>query len=91
MEGKEPQHWVSTEFIDVTWKEVLKNKFTVVEPAFGYDARFLLKGQKDLEVGNEELTVKSNKKGDLLRGFKNFNKGKKTSRTFLNQIIELVA
>ena len=91
MEGNEPAHYVTNEFIDVTWKEVLKNKFTVVEPAFGYDARFLLKGQKDLEVGNEELVVKSNKKGDLLRGFRNFNKGKKTSRTFLNQIIELVA
>ena len=91
MVGEEPQHWMPTDFIEVTWKEVLKNKFIVVEPAFGYDARFLLKGQKDLEVGNEELVVKSNKKGDLLRGFRNFNKGKKTSRTFLNQIIELVA
>lgn len=91
MEGKEVPHWIPTDFIEGTWKEVLKNKFTVVEPAFGYDARFLLKGQKDLEIGNEELVVKSNKKGDLLRGFRNFNKGKKTSRTFLNQIIELVA
>ena len=91
MEGKDPQHWVSTEFIEGTWKDVLKNKFTVVQPAFGYDARFLLKGQKDLEIGVQELDVKSNKKGDLLRGFKKFSKGKSTSRTFLNQIIELVA
>ena len=91
MEGINPAHYVTNEFIDGTWKEVLKNKFTVVEPAFGYDARFLLKGQKDLEVGVQELEVKSNKKGDLLRGFKKFSKGKSTSRTFLNQIIELVA
>ena len=91
MEGITPNNYVTNEFIDGTWKEVLKNKFTVVEPAFGYDARFLLKGQKDLEVGVQELEVKSNKKGDLLRGFKKFSKGKSTSRTFLNQIIELVA
>ena len=91
MEGKERSHWVPQEFIEGTWKEVLKNKFTVVEPKFSYDARFLMKGNKDLNIENEELTVKSNKKGDLLRGFRNFNKGKKTSRTFLNQIIDLVA
>jgi hypothetical protein len=91
MEGKDPAHYVTNEFIEGTWKEVLKNKFTVVEPVFGYDARFLLKGQKDLEIGTQELEVKSNKKGDLLRGFKKFSKGKSTSRTFLNQIIELVA
>ena len=91
MEGITPHNYVTNEFIDGTWKEVLKDKFTVVEPAFGYDARFLLKGQKDLEVGVQELEVKSNKKGDLLRGFKKFSKGKSTSRTFLNQIIELVA
>ena len=82
---------MGTDFIDGTWKEVLKNKFTVVTPPFAYDARFLMKGQKDLDISNEELVVKSNKKGDLLRGFRNFNKGKKTSRTFLNQIIDLVA
>lgn len=91
MEGKERSQWMGTDFIDGTWKEVLKNKFTVVTPAFAYDARFLMKGQKDLDISNEELVVKSNKKGDLLRGFRNFNKGKKTSRTFLNQIIDLVA
>ena len=58
---------------------------------FGFDTVLLIKGQKDLEVGVQELEVKSNKKGDLLRGFKKFSKGKSTSRTFLNQIIELVA
>jgi len=91
MEDKEPSYYMDRNFLEVTWKEVLKNKFTVTEPAFGYDARFLLKGQKDLNIDNQELTVKSNKKGDLLRGFRNFNKNKKTSRTFLNQIIDLVA
>ena len=91
MDGKDTNHYESSSWLDTVWKDVLKNKFTVTTPKFGYDARFLLKGQKDLNVGTEELTVKSNKKGDLLRGFRNFNKNKKTSRTFLNQIIELVA
>jgi hypothetical protein len=91
MDGKDSQSWESNEWLETVWKDVLKNKFTTTTPAFGYDCRFLLKGQKDLNVGTEELTVKSNKKGDLLRGFRNFNKNKKTSRTFLNQIIELVA
>jgi hypothetical protein len=91
MEGKDSNHWETNTWVDTVWKDVLKNKFTTTTPAFGYDCRFLLKGQKDLNVGTEELTVKSNKKGDLLRGFRNFNKNKKTSRTFLNQIIDLVA
>ena len=91
MEGKETWSYESNEWLDTVWKDVLKNKFTVTTPKFGYDARFLLKGQKDLNVGTEELTVKSNKKGDLLRGFRNFNKNKKNSRTFLNQIIDMVA
>ena len=92
MEDKEQDHYLmDRDFLETTWKEVLKNKFTVVKPAFAYDARFLLKGQKDLQIDNKELTVKSNKKGDLLRGFRQFNKGKKTSRTFLNQIIDMVA
>lgn len=91
MEGEESWSYESSTWIDTVWKDVLKNKFTVTTPKFGYDARFLLKGQKDLNVGTEELTVKSNKKGDLLRGFRNFNKNKKTSRTFLNQIIDMVA
>ena len=91
MEGEESSYYESSTWIDTVWKDVLKNKFTVTTPKFGYDARFLLKGQKDLNVGTEELTVKSNKKGDLLRGFRNFNKNKKNSRTFLNQIIDMVA
>ena len=91
MDGKDTYHYEDSSWVDSVWKDVLKNKFTTTNPKFGYDARFLLKGQKDLNVGTEELTVKSNKKGDLLRGFRNFNKNKKTSRTFLNQIIDLVA
>ena len=91
MSGDEPEYYMSNSWIENVWKDVLAKKFAVTTPAFGYDARFLLKGRDDLKIDNQELTVKSNKKGDLLRGFRNFNKGKKTSRTFLNQIIDLVA
>ena len=91
MDGKDPEHYMSSEWLENVWKDVLVKKFAVTTPAFGYDARFLLKGRDDLKVENKELSVKSNKKGDLLRGFRNFNKNKKTSRTFLNQIIDLVA
>jgi len=76
---------------DLSWKKILKDKFTMFTPQNGYDARFLLKGKDDLKIKNAELEVKSNKKGDLLRGFRQFNKGKSGQRTFLNQIIELVA
>ena len=76
---------------DLSWKKILKDKFTMFTPKVGYDARFLLKGKDDLKIKSAELEVKSNKKGDLLRGFRQFNKGKSGQRTFLNQIIELVA
>jgi len=91
MDGENSPRWVTRDWEQTTWKEILKDKFTLVTPTFGYNARFLIKGNKDLDVGNEELIVKSAKKGDLLRGFRNFNKTKKSSRTFLNKIIELVA
>jgi len=91
MDGKTPSNWITSQWESTAWKDVLKNKFMVTTPKFGYEARFLLKGQKDLGIDSQELTVKSNKKGDLLRGFRNFNKNKKTSRTFLNQIIDRVA
>jgi hypothetical protein len=73
------------------YKDVLRNKFGVIVEAHGYDTSLIVRGSKDLRIEDEELEVKSNKRGDLLRGFRNFNKNKKTSRTFVNQIIELVA
>ena len=63
----------------------------MVEDRFGFEQRFLIKGADDLKIQNKELEVKSNKKGDLMRGFRAFNKGKRNERLFLNKIIELVA
>ena len=78
-------------YSDTEWKQVLAQKFSRVEDDFGYSARFLIKGKGELEIKDTDLVVKSNKKGDLLRGFRQFSKGKSTQRVFLNQIIELVA
>jgi hypothetical protein len=38
-----------------------------------------------------ELEVKSDKKGDLVKGFRNFQKNKTQSRVFLNRFIDKVA
>jgi len=91
MEEKEMPRWIDGDWEQTTWKEILRNKFTMTKPKFGYDARFLIKGANDLNVGDDELVVKSTSKGDLLRGFRKFNSTKKSSRQFLNKIIEMVA
>jgi hypothetical protein len=76
---------------DKWYKTVLKNKFGVLIEDSGWDTSLIIKGQKDLQIDDQELEVKSNKRGDLLRGFKKFSGTKRTSRTFVNQIIDLVA
>ena len=85
------EEYMTDEWEKGWYKDLLKNKFNTTTPKFGFDTVLLIKGQKDLEVGVQELEVKSNSKGDLMRGFRNFNKNKKSSRTFVNQVIELVA
>jgi len=84
-------YYISHEWTLNEWKGCLKNKFMMVEDKFGFDQRFLMKGADDLKIEDKELSVKSNKKGDLMRGFRAFNKGKTSQRLFLNKIIELVA
>lgn len=93
MTGEDVDHYYypSHEWCATEWKQCLKDKFMMVEDRFGFDQRFLIKGASDLEIKDKELEVKSNKKGDLMRGFRAFNKGKTNQRLFLNKIIELVA
>lgn len=93
MDGEEQDnyYYVSHEWSSKEWKDCLKNKFMLVEDKYGFDQRFLIKGAEDLKIEDMELSVKSNKKGDLMRGFRAFNKGKTNQRLFLNKIIELVA
>jgi len=56
-----------------------------------FDKRFILKGGANLKIENTSLEVKSNSKGDLLRGFRNFNKDKVQNRVFLTKFMDMVA
>lgn len=67
------------------------DKFIEVPNATAYDALYLIKGGKGLDVEETELEVKSTSKGDLRRGFKKFAMNKSSSRVFLNRFIEKVA
>ena len=82
--------WWNEEFDD-KYKGFRKDNFLEIENAGSFDSVFIIKGGKALEVDDSELEVKSNKKGDLLRGFRNFNKNKSNSRAFLTAFIEKVA
>ena len=81
----------SYEWTSTLWRDCLKNKFIMLEDKYGFEQRFLIKGAEDLKIENKELEVRSSNKGDLMRGFRAFNKGKTSQRLFLNKIIELVA
>jgi len=72
-------------------KEFLGNKFFELENYSYFDTSYFIKNGKDLEVEEQVLEVKSDKKGDILRGFRNFQKNKASSRVFLNRLMEKVA
>ena len=72
-------------------KEFLKNKFIELENYNSFDVFYAIKNGDNLKIDDEELTVKSNNKGDLVRGFKKFQKNKSQSRVFLNKFIDKVA
>ena len=85
------EYYPTAEWTGTEWKKCLKDKFMMIEDKYGFDQRFLIKGKDNLKIKDQELEVKSSKRGDLLRGFRTFNKGKTSQRIFLNKIIELVA
>ena len=72
-------------------KEFLGNKFFELEKYSHFDTSYLIKNGKDLEVDDQVLEVKSEKKADILKGFRNFQKNKASSRVFLNRLMEKVA
>lgn len=72
-------------------KEWLANKFMEFENCSGYDVRYLIKDGNNLKVNVEEIEVKSEKKSDLIRGFKKFQQNKASNRVFLNKFIDKVA
>ena len=56
----------------------------------GFDVRYIMNGNK-LSIEDEELEVKSTKKGDLLRGFRKFAGSKAQQRVFVQKFIPEVA
>ena len=97
---KNAWHWVTLSKFD--WREPqefsaqykshwLKKDYMAVDSAWGYDQTFLIKGGSDLEVENAELDIKSEKKSDVLRGFRQFQSKKSNSRHFINRFVDMVA
>jgi len=78
-------------FDDKYKKEFLGNKFFELNAYQNFDTVYLIKNGKSLEIEEQTLEVKSDKKGDLLRGFRNFQKGKASSRVFLSRLMDKVA
>jgi len=72
-------------------EEFLKHKFVEIENYGAFDTFYAIKNGDNLKIDGEELTVKSDNKGDLVRGFKKFQKNKAQNRVFLNKFIDKVA
>ena len=72
-------------------EEFLKHKFIEIENYNGFDTFYAIKNGDNLKINGDELEVKSDKKGDLVRGFKKFQKNKSQNRVFLNKFIDKVA
>ena len=69
--------------------EWLTDGFIQMNGLDGFPTAFVLHAK---DLGNvEELNVSGDKKGDLVRGFKKFQKSKTTSRKFLTKFIEKIA
>ena len=85
-------HWQEPEEFLAPYKSHwLKKDYMAVDSAWGYDQTFLIKGGSDLEVDDAELDIKSEKKSDVLRGFRQFQSKKSNSRHFINRFMDLVA
>ena len=84
-------HWIPNPEFEKTYKEFWNKKdFLPVDSVWGFDAAFLIKGDS-LKVEETELEVKSDKKADVLRGFRQFQSKKTNSRHFINRFIDQVA
>ena len=69
--------------------EWLKDGFIQMDGLNGFPTAYVLRAK---DLGNvEDLEVKSDSKSDLVRGFKQFQKSKSTSRKFLTKFIEKIA
>lgn len=88
-----PNDWyVDPRNFEPEYKKIGKEGFAeITNNAWGFDSCFLIAGAKNLDSTENELEVKSEKKGDLLRGFRQFQKKKTSSRQFINRFIDRVA
>jgi cobalamin biosynthesis protein CobT len=69
--------------------EWLKDGFMQMDGMNGFASAYVLRAK---DLGNvEDLEVVSDKKNDLVRGFRKFQKSKTTSRKFLTKFIEKIA
>lgn len=82
--------WNSESKFETCYKnEWLREGFLQIDGLNGFPTAYIL---RDKDLGNvEELEVKGDKKGDLVRGFKKFQGSKSKSRKFLNNFIEKIA
>jgi hypothetical protein len=82
----------NVEFID--WDNIYNTQAAAgiieVKDKFGFDVRYILDGSK-LNIQNEELVVKSDSKGDLLKGFRKFASSKSQQRVFVQKFIPEIA
>ena len=69
--------------------EWLKDGFLQLDGLNGFKSAYVLRAK---DLGNvEDLEVNGDKKNDLVRGFRKFQKSKTTSRKFLGKFIEKIA
>jgi len=82
--------WNAGEAFEKSWKtEWLSDGYIQMDGLDGFPTAFILRSK---DLGEEsELEVEGDKKGDLVRGFKKFQKKKTTSRKFLGKFIEKIA
>ena len=82
-------------FCYVEWDTLMKSQKSSgvieVKDFKGFDVRYLVKGGKSLNVQDSDLEVKSNTRGDLLKGFRKFASNKSQSRVFVQKFIPQVA
>ena len=72
-------------------KSYRQQKFAIIRDTDGFDLSYLIRNGDNLSQEDLEMEVKSDKKGDILRGFKKFQSKKSGNSLFLGKFIDLVA
>jgi hypothetical protein len=75
---------------DKNWNKQQASGVVEIKDALGFNTRYILSGDT-LNIRDQELTVKSDSKGDLLRGFRKFASSKSQQRILIQKFIPQVA